>query len=381
MSRRELLQTLRLALLADDIRIPLARQGRGAQRLLLVSVLLRLAVVGGRVPIGGFEEPEEALEPVRQTQLAHMLRDVADRGGQIFIVTHSPDIARAFDIDDCLLLGAGTAGADARQLRVTISPPVRQTYERRLDGPIVRALFARIPLLVEGPGDRGVVEALWMALESSGEVPPGAQLGLDVINAEGAPAMPMLARSLAEAGKSVAALIDDDTDEVRAVAERLRGEGHCRLLLVQHAGIGRADLEGALAASTPLTALAVALEQLATDRGYGWPEQRTDLVSRLDAVGTEQRERVKAASSLSEVFDALGEAASRELAAGALRAKSVAPFEMKGARQGRLVAEAIAQHSGVPETFRVALLAVAAWVGAGCPAGEEIELVGAAPST
>ena len=120
-SQRELLQSLRLALPAQGVQIPLFRQGRGAQRLLLVSVLLRLATAGTATPIAGFEEPEEALEPLRQAQLAEMLIDLADGGGQIFVVTHSPEIARAFEIEDFILLQERAAGANTKQLRVELS--------------------------------------------------------------------------------------------------------------------------------------------------------------------------------------------------------------------------------------------------------------------
>lgn len=83
-SERELLQTLRLALpVLPKVLIPLRRQGRGVQRLVLVASLLRLAAQDQHSgPIAAFEEPEEALEPLRQAQMAAMIRDVADRGGQ-----------------------------------------------------------------------------------------------------------------------------------------------------------------------------------------------------------------------------------------------------------------------------------------------------------
>jgi hypothetical protein len=64
-SVRELLQSLRLALPGDEAQIPVFRQGRGTQRLLLVAILLRLAQAAERPAIGAFEEPEEALEPPR----------------------------------------------------------------------------------------------------------------------------------------------------------------------------------------------------------------------------------------------------------------------------------------------------------------------------
>ena len=47
---------------------------------------------------------------------------------------------------------------------------------------------------------------------------------------------------------------------------------------------------------------------------------------------------------------------------------------MKGARQGRIVAEAIVEHDGVPEPFARALRRLVAWIEAGHPAGEEISM-------
>jgi putative ATP-dependent endonuclease of the OLD family len=64
-SQRELLPSLRLALPAGDETIPLARQGRGAQRLVLVSVLLRLAraATGGQALImRGYEQRRAQVE-------------------------------------------------------------------------------------------------------------------------------------------------------------------------------------------------------------------------------------------------------------------------------------------------------------------------------
>jgi predicted ATP-dependent endonuclease of OLD family len=74
----------------------------------------------------------------------------------------------------------------------------------------VRALFSRIPLLVEGPGDRAVVETFWRALADQKAVLPAEQLGLDVVNCEGAPEMPAMARLLAEAGKRVVVWAEQD---------------------------------------------------------------------------------------------------------------------------------------------------------------------------
>jgi putative ATP-dependent endonuclease of OLD family len=374
-SQRALLQTLRLAMPVGDVPIPLSRQGRGTQRLVLVAVLLRLATATGLVPIGGFEEPEEALEPLRQGRLAEMLMEIVRQHGQLFVVTHSPEIARCFSIDDFLLLRERTAGQEARHLSYSLSPPVRQAYERRVDGAVVRGLFCRVPVLVEGPGDRAVLETFWRALAEMGQVLPAFRLGLDVVNSEGVSNMPMLAAVLHEAGKSAAAWVDQDSPEAVREVDRLRTDGHCAALILHDRAPGRQNLEQALAASASMRALARAMEMVAADRGYSWDDQRADLLSRCEQIDPEARERARRASSVSEFLDGIDEQGSRRLVASALGTKTVSPFEMKGARQARIVAEAIVEVDGVPGGFSQALRQLDAWVRSNCPRGTEIQMV------
>jgi hypothetical protein len=76
-----------------------------------------------------FEEPEEALEPVRQAQMAALVRQVADTGGQVFVVTHSTEIARSFAVDDLHLVATRPRGA-SRSLRDVLSKRAKQGYEQ-----------------------------------------------------------------------------------------------------------------------------------------------------------------------------------------------------------------------------------------------------------
>ncbi len=374
-SRRALLQTLRLSLpTPEGIPIPLSRQGRGAQRLVLVATLLRVAEAIGAKPIGGFEEPEEALEPLRQGQLAEMLRAIADQGGQIIVVTHSPDIARCFEIDDFLLLQERAAGEGARQLFRVLSPPVRQTYERSLDGAVVRGLFCRIPVLVEGPSDRAVFDTFWSALAKAGHVLPRFRMGLDVVNAEGVANMPMLAAVLHEAGKMPVAWVDQDTQEALREINRLRQERHCGAILLHHHAAGRQNLEQAFAWGCSLEALSRAMDAVARDRGYTWDEQRNDLLSRCEGIDHAARERAKAAGCVSEFLGELEEAFARRLVASALSAKGVTPFDVKGARQARVLAETIVEEQGVPDNFARAFKELDAWIRDGATLTTEIAM-------
>jgi energy-coupling factor transporter ATP-binding protein EcfA2 len=376
-SQRDLLQSLRLALPAGDVHIPLSRQGRGAQRLLLVSVMLRLAQAGEATPIGGFEEPEEALEPLRQAQLADMLIKLASGGGQIFVVTHSPEIARAFEIDDFLLLQERAGGANARLLRSSLTPPVRQSYERWLDGAVVRGLFSHVPILVEGPGDRAALAVFWSALAEAGDVKPASQLGVDFVNCEGFRNMAMLAAVLDEAGKSVAAWVEQDQEAVRYEANRLRAEGHVAALVSHEAVKGRQNLEQAIACGCNIAALSAALDAISADRGYEWQVGRETLLSHLgqvEGVEAEQREAAKETESTAAFLGCFDEQTARSIVASALAAKTHSPFDMKGARQARIVAETVTAADGVPDNFATAIRAVAGWVEAACVRGAEFSM-------
>lgn len=374
-SRRALLQTLRLALPSvSDVPIPLYRQGRGTQRLVLVSVLIKLAAATGTPVIGGFEEPEEALEPLRQAQIAEMLRKISESGGQVFVVTHSPEIARCFGIEDFLLLQEQSEDVRVIHLRGLLSSTARQAYERRLDGAIVRGLFCRIPVIVEGSSDKSVMEVFWQRLATEERVLPAYRLRMDILNAEGVTLMNGLASVLNEIGKHVVAWVDQDSDEARESVVRLRESCLCSALILHDTKAGNQNLEQAIAHSCSIDALAQAMGAVAVDRGYSWEEQRQDLISRCQNVGSALRDGVKAACSLTELLSVLDEPSGRELISNALAGKDVTPFGIKGARPARILAETIVNVQGVPEPFAASFLELNSWIINGCPESIEIQM-------
>jgi len=373
-SERQLLQTLRLALPQGGETIPLSRQGRGAQRLFLVSVLLRLAraATGGSAIVGGFEEPEEALEPLRQAQLAGMLVEIADQGGQVFVATHSPEIARRFEIDDFLILEERTSGHGALLLRTVLTPPIRQAYERHLDGSVVRGLFARLPVLVEGPGDRAVFSVFWRALAQDGIVRPAEELGLDIVNCEGADKLPMHAAALHMAGKNVVAWVERDTPQVRATLDRLREEGHCAALILHGAREGRQNLEQTLVHACSIDSLAAGMAQIADDREYAWDDQRADLVSRC--CSDVDRQALKGADTLFDALSSLDLERARTLVQNALSSRRNSPFDLKGGRQARIFAATVVEAEGIPRVIVSAFVELYQWIREGCQPGIEIEM-------
>jgi|GEM_PF-2110721 len=367
-SRRVLLQNLSLALpRPDGVSIPIGRHGRGTQRLTLIMLLLRVWQARHHAPIAAFVLPELGLVPLRQTQLVHMMRKVSEAGGQLFVETASPSIVRGFTLDDLVLLPElGTAGTP-RPLAL-LSPPAKQGYERRLDGAVVPALFAPLPLLVEGPGDRPVLETFWTALTASEALPSMPQLGVDVINCEGADMQPQMARLLQEAGKPVLAWAEQDVPKVLA---QLRDNGHCVALLVHDAAKGRQKLEESLAVGVPLAGLVAGLEAIARDRDYDWDAQRADLLSRCSQLPRAHRDLAGAATDVAGFLAVFPESEARALVARTLAASGVTPFEMKGARQARLFAEAVVDTCGVPQSYATALRALVEWLRSGRPSAAD----------
>jgi predicted ATP-dependent endonuclease of OLD family len=292
-SERELLQTLRLAMKgATAKKLPIARQGRGTQRLVLLALLLRLARDKPGTVIGAFEEPEEALEPVRQHQAARMLATIEQAGGQIFVATHSPDVVRAFSINDIVIVERTTTATRANSLS-SLTAPARHGYERHLDGPMARALFVPMPVLVEGPSDRSVLSAFWDVLAAEGEVGDADQIGLEVVPCEGNQMMPMFARVLNEAGKRVVAWVEGDDE---TASRRLLDEGNVSYVIAYPAGDAN-NLERAMVKEIPIQSLVLGLQAVTSDRGDDWASQLAELKNKANELITEQGRLALAAAT------------------------------------------------------------------------------------
>ena len=91
----------------DGVDKPLEKRGSGIRRLLMVAFFEYLAEKGGEKAanfIFGIEEPENNLHPGLQRELAQSFRQLADRGCQIIITSHSPVFAGASPIEDLTLI-------------------------------------------------------------------------------------------------------------------------------------------------------------------------------------------------------------------------------------------------------------------------------------
>lgn len=179
-----------------------------------------------------------------------------------------------------------------------------------------------------------------------------------------------MARLLYEAGKPVVAWSESDVpDELR----RIRDNKHCAALVI-YPDDDRHNLEAALSLACDLDVLATGMQLVAETRGYSWEDQLADLLSRCEGATPEQREIMKAADTVAAVLHALPEREARRLVRLALAAARAAPFEIKGARPARLLAETIVDRTEVPQLFKDAMVALDAWMSAGCQSCCEVAM-------
>ncbi|MDY9926896.1 ATP-binding protein [Methanosarcina sp.] len=84
--------------------IPLDKRGSGVRRMVLLSFFRaeaerRALGDGGRPIIYAIEEPETSQHPDHQKMMISALLEIASKGGQVLLTTHSPGLAREMPID------------------------------------------------------------------------------------------------------------------------------------------------------------------------------------------------------------------------------------------------------------------------------------------
>jgi putative ATP-dependent endonuclease of the OLD family len=296
-----------------------------------------------------------------------MLRSVSDAGGQVFVVTHSPEVVRAFSPEDLVVLEEPAKDSSPRQLSKLLSAELRKRYENKLDRSVVRALFAAVPVLVEGPTDRVVLEVFLSRLVAEKKMPPPASLGIEFVSCEGWSEQDHMAGFLRAAGKRPVALVERDVDAL----DVLREGRHCSALLIHHDE--RPNLESALAHGAALEALLAGLEAVADDGEVQFDQRRAAVIA---AAGTgSPNTAVRDATDLSGLFSALALEHPRDVI-GSLLAHENGPFSIKSPRPARLFADALLAVGGVPTTFEIMLSKLVAWAAAPPETpGETVEII------
>lgn len=182
-----------------DKGVPLANAGLGTQQLALFT-LARLLIGGS--PLFVIDEIESGLEPFRQRELIARVRTTIGSNGQAFITTHSPAAIGELGISELHRLG----------------PPQDETSSvaalpdglDRIRGNDAEALLSRLPAIVEGQTELGLLQALLEEEARRAGTTLGA-LGVRLVDGGGQPKVFKATEALMSAGQRFAAFLDDET--------------------------------------------------------------------------------------------------------------------------------------------------------------------------
>jgi putative ATP-dependent endonuclease of OLD family len=330
MSDRRVLQSLQLVLRGgrSTQHLPLLAHGRGVMRVLMLVATVQYAQLRHENLILAVEEPEQNLEPTNQRLATRNVLMDGSGARQVFLTTHSPDVAAAVELAQLHLVRDFDGGADVRALRM-VAPEHHKFFERHAHGPLVDGLYANAVLLVEGTPEGGALPELLRRGD------PGTSLDerrVEVVVTDGLAHMVSYVRFFGALGIPVLALCDEDDDWTDF--ERVRA-AHPTLTVRWHT---HRDWEGVLAAEADPTALAAGCDACLDALGEGAARFLPNL---RDAVRTNAGEasHLPAAATVASMLAPYPADAQRRALAALLRGRG--GFDFKSGLYGRLIAESL----------------------------------------
>jgi putative ATP-dependent endonuclease of the OLD family len=225
----------------------LARMGHGLQRSFLLAVLQVLASTddpSAPTLILACEEPELYQHPPQIRHMASVLRDLAQRNGQVLVSTHSPLLVTGRHFENVRLVRRADNG-DSTAKRATLSdvsnaiaaaqgaPPVgvsgRMTkLEQSLAPGLSEMFFCERLVLVERSEDRAYILS-WM--EISGKWEDFRRKGIHVVPAEGKRQMIQPRAVASVLGLPTFTVFDADADAPEDNGRRKQHENENKALL------------------------------------------------------------------------------------------------------------------------------------------------------
>ena len=158
---RQLLEKLDLSLGAGSEPDAGGKLGLGSNNLLFMACELLLMAqedVGNKLLL--IEEPEAHLHTQRQLRVMKYLQDqAAEKGVQIIVTTHSPNLASAIKLDNMVMIQNGHAFPLA-QGETKLEPSDYRFLERFLDVTKANLFFARGVMIVEGDAENILLPTL-----------------------------------------------------------------------------------------------------------------------------------------------------------------------------------------------------------------------------
>jgi len=172
---RRLLEKLNLTLNGDG------KLGLGSNNLLFMACELLLLAeedVGSRLLL--IEEPESHLDAQRQLRAMAFLQEQArDRGVQVIVTTHSPNLASAIDLDNIVMVRRNRVFSMARG-QTQLSPSDYRFLQRFLDVTKANLFFARGVMIVEGDAENILLPTLAKLIDKD-----FAEYGVSIVNVGG----------------------------------------------------------------------------------------------------------------------------------------------------------------------------------------------------
>lgn len=158
---RQLLEKLDLSLGAGSQPDVGGKLGLGSNNLLFMACeLLLVAQEGEGNKLLLIEEPEAHLHTQRQLRVMKYLQDQAtEKGVQIIVTTHSPNLASAISLDNMVMIQNGRAFSLAKE-ETNLEPSDYRFLQRFLDVTKANLFFARGVMIVEGDAENILLPTL-----------------------------------------------------------------------------------------------------------------------------------------------------------------------------------------------------------------------------
>ena len=158
---RQLLEKLDLNLGSGSKPDPSGSLGLGSNNLLFMACeLLLMAQEDDGNKLLLIEEPEAHLHTQRQLRVMKYLQEQAvERGVQIIVTTHSPNLASAISLDNMVMIQNGHAFSLAKD-ETELAPSDYRFLERFLDVTKANLFFARGVMIVEGDAENILLPTL-----------------------------------------------------------------------------------------------------------------------------------------------------------------------------------------------------------------------------
>lgn len=214
MTRSDLLRKLELFIQPEDgvASFPLSYHGTGLKNSIALSTALLLSELNEKGIIA-IEEPETGLHPHAQEYLSHKLNNIES---QVFVTTHSPDIADSFNLEDFILLNKINNKTKVNKPNFD-DPTKEQIYknaERYNKDELIRSFFGKAVLLVEGDTEKGAFPMLFAKLSQKEEYIHYAKLGINIVNVGTCMEMKNYGKVFKEMNIPVIAVLDNDPKKI-----------------------------------------------------------------------------------------------------------------------------------------------------------------------